>query len=41
VVRRDGTGLRLLAENAARPAWSRLAPQAAPVYSAYLPALRR
>jgi hypothetical protein len=41
VVHRDGSELRLLTENAARPAWSHLPPQAAPVYNAYLPALRR
>jgi hypothetical protein len=41
LVRRDGSELRLLAEDAARPAWSRVAPQAAPIYRVHLPALRR
>jgi Tol biopolymer transport system component len=41
LVRRDGSELRLLAESGARPAWSRVAPQAAPTYQLHLPALRR
>jgi hypothetical protein len=40
-MRRDGSGLQLLVANAARPAWSQKAPQAAPTFNTYLPFARR
>jgi hypothetical protein len=36
LVRRDGSELRMLARHAARPAWSRRAPEAAPTFQIYI-----
>jgi hypothetical protein len=41
LVRRDGSDMRLLANRAARPAWSRRAPQLAPSYRVYIPSAMR
>jgi hypothetical protein len=41
LARRDGSDMRRLAPRAARPAWSRRAPQAAPSFKLYLPSVVR
>jgi hypothetical protein len=41
LVRRDGSDMRLLTRNAGRPAWSRRAPQAAPLFDVSLPLVAR
>jgi Tol biopolymer transport system component len=41
LMRRDGSDMRLLARKAARPAWSRRAPQAAPEIRVYMPVVVR
>jgi Tol biopolymer transport system component len=41
LMRRDGSDMRLLANKAARPAWSRREPQIPPSFPAYLPLVVR
>jgi hypothetical protein len=41
LMRRDGSQMRQLAADAARPAWSRRAPQSAPSFKLYLPSVVR
>lgn len=41
LIGRDGSNLRLLASDAARPAWSSRPPQAPELHGVYLPAVRR
>jgi hypothetical protein len=41
LMRRDASEMRLLVQKAGRPAWSRRAPQASPVFSVYVPTVGR